>query len=42
LCGLIYDRFGSYDYAWLINLAALVRITFFILTLKPRDLHQGV
>ncbi len=36
LCGLIYDRFGSYDYAWLINLAALVFITFFILILKPR------
>lgn len=41
LCGVIFDRFGSYDYAWLINLAALILITFVVLTLKPRDLHQG-
>jgi len=40
LCGLIYDRFGSYDYAWQINLAALILITFLILTLKPRNLPQ--
>jgi len=37
LCGFIYDRFGSYDYAWQINLAVLMLITFLILTLKPRD-----
>jgi len=41
LCGLIYDRFGSYDYAWQINLAALILITFLILTLKPRDLSPN-
>ncbi|SEM29235.1 Sugar phosphate permease [Syntrophus gentianae] len=36
LCGIIYDRFGSYDYAWQINLSILIVITFLILILKPR------
>lgn len=40
LCGLIYDWFGSYDYAWQINLAVLILITFLILTLKPRSPAQ--
>jgi sugar phosphate permease len=37
LCGMIYDRYGSYDYAWRINLAVLVIITFLIMILKPRN-----
>ncbi len=36
LCGYIYDRFGSYDYAWQFYLAVLVFVSFLILTLKPR------
>ncbi len=37
LCGLIYDRYGSYDYAWRINLSVLMIITFLIMVLKPRN-----
>lgn len=42
LCGFIYDRCGSYNFAWQINVAALFLITVLILTLKPRDLPRNV
>lgn len=41
LCGVLYDRFGSYRLAWQINLAALVLITLLILILKPRVRPRG-
>ncbi len=41
LCGVLYDRFGSYRLAWQINLAALVLITLLILILKPRVSPRG-
>jgi OFA family oxalate/formate antiporter-like MFS transporter len=34
--GMIYDKFGSYIYAWQFNLLVLLIVTFFVLTLKPR------
>jgi sugar phosphate permease len=36
--GFIYDRFGSYSYAWQINLVVLIVITFLILKMKPREI----
>jgi OFA family oxalate/formate antiporter-like MFS transporter len=41
LAGQIYDRFGSYAYAWRINIAILVVVTFAILWLKPRSAGQA-
>lgn len=40
LAGYIYDRFGSYAYAWQINILALVLVAVFILRLKPRDSQE--
>ncbi len=40
LAGYIYDRFGSYAYAWQINIVALVLVAMFILRLKPRDARR--
>jgi len=37
LGGLIYDRLGSYDYAWKFDIVALVVVAFLILLLKSRD-----
>lgn len=34
--GIIYDRFGSYMYAWQFNLFILLIVALFVLTLKPR------
>jgi MFS family permease len=34
LGGLIYDKFGSYHYLWMINMVVLVCIAVAILTLK--------
>ena len=34
ITGYIYDLTGTYDNAWLLNLAVLVIVTFLILTLK--------
>ncbi len=39
--GLIYDAFGSYFYAWLVNLALLTSVTFLILLLKKRGRSDG-
>ena len=41
LAGHIYDRFGSYVYAWQLNIAILVVVTFAILRLKPRSAGQA-
>jgi len=35
--GLIYDTFGSYFYAWLINLFLMIFVTFLMLLLKKGD-----
>ncbi|MBW2544186.1 MAG: MFS transporter [Deltaproteobacteria bacterium] len=35
--GLIYDSFGSYNYAWRFNIVLLIAAAFGILALKPRD-----
>jgi MFS family permease len=35
MAGYIYDRTGSYQGAWLLNLAVLLIVTFLILALKP-------
>ncbi|MDX9820850.1 MAG: MFS transporter [Syntrophales bacterium] len=35
--GLVYDTFGSYLYAWRINVVILTLVTFLILLLKKRD-----
>jgi MFS family permease len=35
ITGYIYDRTGSYNRAWLLNLIVLAIVTFLILTLKP-------
>ncbi|TSA56681.1 MAG: MFS transporter, partial [Planctomycetaceae bacterium] len=34
--GMIYDKFGSYTYAWQFNLLILLIVAFLVLTLKPR------
>jgi sugar phosphate permease len=34
--GIIYDRLGSYIYAWQFNLIILIIVAFLMLTLKPR------
>jgi len=36
LGGFIYDRLGSYAYAWQLHLAVLVLVVFLILAMKPR------
>ena len=46
LGGIIYDRLGSYNFAWKLDIAILVAVTFLILLLKPREnrtatLHQS-
>jgi len=40
LAGYIYDRLGSYVYAWQINILALILVALFILKLKPRDSNE--
>lgn len=37
LGGFIYDRLGSYNYAWKLDIAVLVAVTFLILLVKPRE-----
>lgn len=37
LGGIIYDRLGSYSFAWKLDIAVLVSVTFLILLLKPRE-----
>jgi len=36
LGGIIYDRSGSYDHAWLLNIIILIFVSLLILTLKPK------
>ncbi|MDO9528400.1 MAG: hypothetical protein Q7J27_04480, partial [Syntrophales bacterium] len=36
LGGMIYDKFGSYAYAWQFNLIILIAVALLVLTLKPR------
>jgi MFS family permease len=35
--GMIYDKLGSYIYAWQFNLLVLLIVAFFVLTLKPKS-----
>lgn len=36
LAGLIYDRFGAYTYVWQADIAIMIFVAAYILTLKPR------
>ena len=36
LAGYIYDRFGSYSYVWMFNIALLVTVILAVLSLKPK------
>lgn len=40
--GIIYDKFGSYVYAWQFNLIILIIVAFLVLALKPRRLSENV
>jgi len=41
LGGFLYDRLGSYTYAWQLNLAVLILAVFLILAMKPRIENPG-
>ena len=42
LGGIIYDKFGSYTYAWQFNLIILIIVALLVLTLKPGMKMHGV
>ena len=41
LGGIIYDTFGSYRWAWWLNIAVLIFISLCVLALKPRRASSG-
>jgi len=41
LGGIIYDKTGSYDYAWRLNIVVLIFISILMLFLKPKKRDAG-
>jgi len=39
LGGIIYDKTGSYDHAWSLNIIVLIFISLLMFTLKSKRMH---